>query len=106
MLDAGEYRGQSGRSLHARMLEHTAGVRSKKMSCPLYRHRLEHHQGDDSDPSFTMKKTASSRTNMERLIQESEFIGDGDEEGAKLWNSKTEYGKSKLIRWAPTMSYV
>ena len=49
---------------------------------------------------------SSSKTNMERLIQESELIGDANDVGVKLWNSKTEYGKSKLIRWAPTMSYI
>ena len=88
------------------MMEHTAGLRAKKLTCPLYRHKLEHHTDDDIDPNFTMKKTSVSRTNMERLIQESESIGDGSENGIQLWNSKAEYGRSKLIRWAPTMSYI
>ena len=104
-IDPGEYRGQSGRSLHARMSEHLAGLKAGNKTCPLYRHKLDKHPNGD-DPKFIMKKTLSSRTNMERLIQEAELIGDGEASGITLWNNKSEYGKSKLIRWKPQMSFV
>ena len=103
--DPGHYRGQSGRSLHSRMAEHMQGLKGKKMTCPLYRHRLRQHPNDNEDPQFQMEKLAKPRSNMERLIFEAEIISQDESNGVQLWNSKSEYGKTKIIRWKPTMDY-
>ena len=103
--DPGHYRGQSGRSMHSRMAEHVQGLKSKKMTCPLYRHRLQNHKDEEDDPTFVMKKLAKPRSNMERLVTEAEVIAEDEEQGVHLWNNKSEYGRSKLIRWKPTVEY-
>ena len=53
-----------------------------------------------------MKKAKKTSSNMERLVTESEVIAMDQDDGWQLWNSKTEYGKGKLIRWRPDMNYV
>ena len=98
--EGGWYRGQTGGSMHRRMKEHMMGLARKDIKCPLYRHTLEHHQGDP--PEFKMTKSGGARSNMERLVKEAEMIGNEDEGGAKLWNSKGEYGRSKLVRFKPS----
>ena len=103
----GEYRGQTGRTLHSRMAEHIRGLKSKSSHCPLYRHYQETHKEDNQEPEFVMEPSRSTRSNLERLATEAEEIGEGDDDkNITLWNSKSEYGKSKLIRWQSTVSYV
>ena len=104
MKEIGQYRGQTGRTMHSRMKEHEAGLGAKKMSCPLYRHQLDRHK--DNIPRFEMEKVKKTSSNIERLILEAEVISKDQDDGWKNWNSKSEYGKSKLIRWRPDMSYV
>ena len=53
-----------------------------------------------------MKRLMSTRDNMTRLIGEGESIAEQEKEGSKLWNSKGEYGKSKLIRWTQTVTQI
>ena len=60
---------------------------------------------DNEDPQFQMEKLAKPRSNMERLIYEAEIISQDESNGVQLWNSKSEYGKTKIIRWKPTMDY-
>ena len=101
----GQYRGQTSRSMHSRMAEHMRGLKSKNNSCPLYRHKEDCHK--NGDPKFTMKPTVKTKGNLHRLATESEQIGEGDDDkSVRLWNSKSEYGRSKLVRWKPTLEYV
>ena len=89
------------------MSEHMRGLRSKSKSCPLYRHQIDTHKDDIDEPEFVMKQSMKTKGNLHRLATEAEQIGDGDDcPKTILWNSKAEYGKSKLVRWSPTMSYV
>ena len=105
-IPEGQYRGQTGRSMHSRMLEHMRGLKSKSGTCPLYRHSQESHEDDEETPTFIMEKSRKARNNLDRLAIESEEIYNGDnDKNVKLWNSKSEYGKTKLIRWQPTLSY-
>ena len=101
--NGGEYRGQTGRSLHSRMLEHMAGMESNKQSCPLYRHKMDHHPIDD--PVYVMKKSRSGTSNLHRLAIEAEMISSAESSEIKIWNSKSEFGKGKLIRWTPTLQH-
>ena len=103
----GSYIGQSGRSMHARQLEHGSGLRKDHASCPLTRHMRDIHPGSNLTPrDFQMKRLMSTRDNMTRLIGEGESIAEQEKEGSKLWNSKGEYGKSKLIRWTQTVTQI
>ena len=101
--NGGEYRGQTGHSLHTRMLEHMAGIGTKNQSCPLYRHKVDQHPNDD--PENTMKKSRSGTSNLHRLALEAEEISEAELNEIKIWNSKSEFGKGKLIRWTPTLQY-
>ena len=47
-----------------------------------------------------------AKDNMSRLIGEEELIAKHEDQGDKLWNSKGEFGKSKLIRWSQTVSQI
>ena len=41
-----------------------------------------------------------------RLATEAEEIGEAeDDQKIKLWNSKTEFGKTKIVRWQPTVRF-
>ena len=92
------YIGQSGTSLHLRMRSH----RSNKQGV-IHKHIQEYHQEQDSSPpEFGMWPVKSTRTIMERLGWESSLISKEDKERSGiLMNSKSEYGRGKLIRFEP-----
>ena len=101
------YLGQSGRSLHARQQEHAQGLTNSKITCPLVRHNRDTHTGVQLTlKDFTMDKVMSTKDNMTRMIGEGQTISDAEEGGCKLWNSKGEFGKSKLIRWTQQVENV
>ena len=76
-------------------------------TCPLVRHVVAEHQGDRfSLENFTMSKVMAAKDNMSRLLGEGEEIGKAEAGGSKLWNSKGEYGRTKLIRWKQTVEMV
>ena len=103
----GSYIGQSGHTLHARQSEHGAGVKNSLSTCPLVRHAADQHPEENITPAdFLMKKLMSTKDNMTRLIGEGEAISNQEAEGYLLWNSKGEYGKSKVVRWTPTVSQI
>ena len=88
------------------MKEHMGGLRAKTQSCPLYRHTQESHNDDEEVPDFIMLPSRKTRGNLHRLATESEEICEGDDdETIQLWNSKSEYGKTKIVRWKPTLDY-
>ena len=65
-----------------------------------------HHANANSMPDFEMKKFRKPRSIMERLVLESEIIGQDDDNGIPIWNNKAEYGRNKLVRWKPSLGYV
>ena len=90
------YIGQSGRTMHARLRNHIDGLRRGDNKCPLYKHTQMSHDGSTDSSLFIAKKLTSSRTNLHRLISESEQIQKNHSEG--LMNSKSEYRGTKIIR--------
>ena len=90
------YIGQSGRTMHARLRNHIDGLRRGDNKCPLYKHTQMSHDGSKDSSLFIAKKLTSSRTNLHRLISESEHIQNNHSEG--LMNSKSEYRGTKIIR--------
>ena len=90
------YIGQSGRSLHSRIQNHTDGLKRGDPKCPLFKHALASHDGVKDPNLFVAKKISSSRTNLHRLITESEEIQNNFSQG--LMNSKSEYRGTKIIR--------
>ena len=107
MKDQQQYLGQSGRTLHARQTEHAQGLRNASRTCPLVRHALDTHQGDTLTlGDFTMSRIMSAKDNMTRLLGEGEEISKAELAGSKLWNSKGEYGRAKLVRWTQTVERI
>ena len=100
LRDHGLYIGQSGRSLHARQLDHSRGISSNKDTCPMVRHFKDQHR--DLKPElnhFKMTRIMKSKDNMSRLLGEAENIQLEMKKGTKLWNSKAEFGKNRVVRW-------
>ena len=81
-----------------------AGWRNKKESCPLYKHHVENHPNDE--PEFVMTASRSGSSNLHRLALEAEEIIGEEESGNKLWNSKAEFGRGKIIRFIPIVDTV
>ena len=53
-----------------------------------------------------MLPSGKTRGNLQRLATESEEIEEGEQDARiHLWNSKSEYGKTKIVRWKPAMEY-
>ena len=74
---------------------------------PLVRHAGDHNPEDKLSPTdFMMSKLMSTRDNMTRLVGEGEAIANQEATGDLLWNSKGEYGKSKIVEWKPTVVQV
>ena len=90
------YIGQTGRTLHARSKNHFDGLRKGDPKCPLFKHVVNSHNSDRNPNLFQIKKLCSSRTNLHRLISESEYIQNNVSNG--LMNSKSEYRNTKIIR--------
>ena len=61
-----QYTGQSGRSLHARALEHLGDVRRRDKNSPLVKHILSEHVNGPT-PTFTMKTLSQHNTNLQML---------------------------------------
>ena len=82
-------------------------MKNSLITCPLVRHSADNHPNADMSPTdFQMVKILSTKDNMTRLIGEGEAISNQEAEGELLWNSKGEYGRSKVIRWTPTVSQI
>ena len=66
----------------------------------------EDKNNDEDVPEFIMLPSRKTRGNLHRLATESEEICEGDDDNKiQLWNSKSEYGKTKIVRWKPTLDY-
>ena len=82
--------------MHARLKNHVDGLRRGDEKCPLYKHAQISHDGNRNPDQFVATKLCSSRTNLHRLISESEEIQSNSDRG--LMNSKSEYRGTKIIR--------
>ena len=90
-----KYIGQSGTTIHRRMLSHI----SKKDSV-ISRHQGEYHQGAKETKEMVMKVTKVTRGVLERLVSEGLQIAKADQlEPGRLMNGRGEYQKSKMVRF-------
>ena len=97
------YIGQSGQSIHARSLGHSAKIKGKDKSNSLYKHNLQHHS-ETHTQSDRFKFTIDSRhqDNMSRLLTEARDIHCHPD---PLLNGKNEYGTAKFITLEPRRIY-
>ena len=95
-----KYIGQSGTTIHKRQRSHLSGSKSV-----LKKHCEEYHKDQQSKPKFTMKVLRGSKTVLDRLVWEANLISQAEENNpGSLMNSKGEWGKNKMVRFAPQIS--
>ena len=100
-----QYIGQSGRSMHARSHEHIQAVDRKDKKNALYKHILHAHK-DQPQPKFVMEQISSHKTNLHRLISEGIYIEKESEDNPNsILNSRSEWGRTKLVRINPNIQY-
>ena len=88
------YVGQSGTTLHKRQRGH-----KEKKTNVMARHSQEYHT-EGPQPTYTMKKLRTSRTVLDRLVWESQYIQSYDEmDPGVLMNGKGEWGSNKMVRF-------
>ena len=92
------YIGQTGRSAHSRFIEHVQGINSQTASCPLYRHVVDAHGGIQDDAKFQGSIVKITRTNLTRMLTEAAEI---QAHTGQLFNNKSEYRGTKIIRMVP-----
>ena len=95
-----QYYGQSGRSVHCRMLEHVSALRRCDKKSPLYKHDSVHHNGVARGGRYEAEIVSTHRHNLGRLVTEGNLILEatkylGQE---KVLNSKSEWGRGKMVR--------
>ena len=96
------YIGQSGTSVHRRMLSHL----SKKDSV-IWKHQGEYHGGNKELKEVEMKVLKVSKGVLDRLVSEGQLIGKAERDTpGTLMNGKGEFAKSKLVRFEVTTQRV
>ena len=88
------YIGMTRSSVHARMLDHLKGQKSKKNSNPLFRHDTDKHDGEPQN--YTTRIMNSQKNILPLTIMEALFI-EKQIRGTSL-NERNEYGHGALIR--------
>ena len=85
--------------MHCRMSEHMEGLKGRKPGNPLWKHHLEEHK-DDGEPEFKMNLVSTHRRNFPRMIAEGIKI---EKEGniGEVFNSRSEFGRTKVVRFTP-----
>ena len=93
-----QYIGQTGRTLHARSVEHKKGVNRGDVKCPLVKHQEQHHTGEYV--SFTMDLARRVQGNMSRMIWEGLMIEKKNllSSSSSVMNSRAEWGRGRLVR--------
>ena len=81
-------------TLHARQKNHLDAIKSKNPKNPLVKHKNNEHNGEIQP--FTMKLISSHNSVLSRYVSESIYIDNFDK--AHILNSKSEWGRGKLIR--------
>lgn len=94
--DKMNYVGQSGRSIHARMVNHRDKIRRQDPDHPITKHHREYHEQDDPVPTVTIKKISSHRSNLNRRITEGLVIEKQDERNSM--NGRNEWNSSGIVR--------
>ena len=80
------------------MKEHEKKLKRKDKSSCLYKHVVNEHAVGET-PVFKMKTLSTHRTNLQRMIAEGISIERVQKENPdQLFNSKTEWGRTKLVR--------
>ena len=98
------YIGQTGTTVHRRMLGHLA-----KGDSVLARHRTEYHldQEIQEPQELEMKVLQVHKLLLERLVSEGCLIASRDKlEPGALMNGRGEFQKSKQVRFEPTVQRV
>ena len=88
------------------MRSHLQGIKGNGV---LAKHISEHHPGDTDDPAekFRMTIHKRSKTILDRLVTEGTRISNLDHNYPNLlMNSKSEWGKGKLVRYEPTVTRI
>ena len=88
------------------MRSHLGGLRGGGV---LGKHLVEHHGGADpgQHSKFKMKSIGGSRTVLGRLVQEGTNINNVETKyPGWIMNSKSEWGKGKLVRYEPTVTRI
>ena len=92
------YIGNTGVTMHGRAVQHMGGLRREDKGNPLFKHCVEVHPNTEK-PKFVMRLVSKHKTNIHRMVTEGisiEKIRRRDPE--ILLNSKSEWGRTKLIR--------
>ena len=90
------YIGTSGRSMHARSLDHMTAINKLDSKNAMARHIMEKHSEDIDKPTFTMKPLSNHLHTLNRYTAESIYI---EKQIQHLsMNGKTEWGRGKSIR--------
>ena len=95
-----QYYGQSGRSLHCRMKEHTGALRRGDKKSPLVKHDTIHHNGVAREGRYEAEIVSTHRHNLGRLVAEGNLILEATDflGQERVLNSKSEWGRGKMIR--------
>ena len=92
------YIGNTGRTLHGRALQHMGGLRRGDKGNPLFKHCMEAHTNTER-PTFVMRVISKHKTNIHRMITEGVSIERVRKKDPEiLLNSKSEWGRTRLIR--------
>jgi hypothetical protein len=95
------YLGQTARSLHKRMAEHSTSAAQSDTKNAMARHKIACHSMDLVQPKFTMTLVSSHTKNVERQGMEGILLERQDPELS--WNDRMEWGRKNngVIRiWA------
>ena len=75
-----------------------------KKGSVIKKHTHDVHRLDGVPPEYRMKSLRPSRTNLDREVAEGVLIEVAEKaEPGRLMNSKSEGGRSKLVRYQPTI---
>ena len=88
------YIGMTRTSVHCRMASHLQGQRSRAAANPLYRHGVDHHNGDPQ--SYTTRIIARERNLLPLNIVEGLHI-ERQINGTSM-NERQEYGRGGIVR--------
>ena len=95
-----QYYGQTGRSTHSRMSEHTSALKRGDPKSPLFKHDVTHHSGVFKRGRYEAEIVSTHMHNLGRLVTEGNMILEatnflGQE---RVLNSKSEWGRGKMVR--------
>ena len=95
-----QYYGQTGRSAHCRMREHLSALRRCDTKSPLYKHDVTQHSGVPREGRYEAEILSRHKHNLGRLVSEGNLILEATNclGQDKVMNSKSEWGRGKLIR--------